>query len=213
MTRNIWLLHMISRSMYFPEIVFLAFALQGFFLSFVFMIKSTGDPYSNRLFGVFLMAFSYAILFNSLYWSDYWIHLRRYLGFSSEMVMASFGPIFFFYARRIVQGTKIRKKDWYHMIPLGYLSVNYFLFLFFRLFKLHQSNGLSTLFQVLRPINKLVIALTILLMVLYGIIVLLRYVNNYKHDWDMRIWLGISAGSFILLALSYTGYYAFNNSI
>ncbi len=112
--------------MNFLETIFLFFAFQAFVFAILFFLKKKGDRIANILLGVYIMLFSFNIIYNILYWSKLlntsdFIHLSL----TNRIPWVLYGPILYLYIRRIVHKNKFRGIDVLHFIPLLYVLINY----------------------------------------------------------------------------------------
>lgn len=106
-TINIWIL------------LFFAFAIQSFVLAILFFIKRKGDRLANTILGVYLLLFTYNLLFNCAYWSNC-IQTKPFLFllYTNYIPWILYGPLLYIYLRRIVFKTALTHRDWIHFVPL-----------------------------------------------------------------------------------------------
>ncbi|WP_160114567.1 helix-turn-helix domain-containing protein [Aquimarina sp. AU474] len=94
-------------------------------------MKKKGDRVANVLLGIYILLFSYNIVYNVLYWSNL---LNSYqfihLSFTNRIPWVLYGPILYLYLRRLLYKNKFRSIDFLHFIPLAYVLINYSPFYF-----------------------------------------------------------------------------------
>lgn len=101
------------------EIGFLFFAFLAFVLAVSFFIKKKGDAVANRILGVYLILFSFNIVFNCLYWAGF-LSKKEFVHFyfTNNIPWISYGPLFYFYVRRLTKNTPFKLYDVLHFLPL-----------------------------------------------------------------------------------------------
>jgi len=192
--------------MNFWEIIFLFFAFQAFLLSIFFFLKKKGDKIANRILGVYLLLFSFNLIYNVLYWSKQlyvgnFIHLTGVLA----VIWISYPPLIYFYTRRVVEQKKISFKDLIHLIPIGLIILFYGRFFVLNLSEKMEvlKNGLfgEYVFNV-----KHNLAFTVLVMIFY---VFLTYFTFKKNTLSLnkKRWLKWLIGSFACYVFLMATYY------
>lgn len=108
------------------EYLFSLFSFLAFVLAILFFLKKRGDKIANRLLGVYVMLFGYNVFYNVLYWSgELFTQKCISILFTNMLVWVLYGPILFFYIRRVVYGTKFKWKDVVHFLPFLIILLNY----------------------------------------------------------------------------------------
>lgn len=105
--------------------LFFAFSIQAFILGILFFIKRKGDRVANKLFGIFILLFSYNLLYNCTYWATNNGLYHPHLLFTNLIPWISYGPLLFLYIRRVLYQKKLKLKDGLHAIPLVTIFIAY----------------------------------------------------------------------------------------
>ncbi len=105
--------------------LFFAFSFQAFILGILFFLKRKGDRVANRLFGIFLLLFSYNLLYNCSYWATNKGLYHPHLLFTNLIPWISYGPLLLLYIRRVLYQKKLRLKDGLHAIPTLSIFIAY----------------------------------------------------------------------------------------
>ena len=188
------------------EIIFLFFAFQAFMLSIFFFFKRKGDSIANSILAVYLLLFSFNIVYNVLYWSNT-IYTRPYVNIFGVLVTfwVSYPPLIYLYTRRVVENRSFRFKDLIHAFPLVLMIVFYAPF-----FTLNTSEKLQVLQN--REMEDYVInakhnlGIIILLMIFYTTLTYIKFKNS-KLGYNKGKWLKWLIGSFACYVLAMTSYY------
>ncbi|WP_046757226.1 helix-turn-helix domain-containing protein [Kordia jejudonensis] len=98
--------------------LFFAFAIQSFVLAILFFLKRKGDRIANSIFGIFLMLFSYNLLFNCAYWSNYQGSFVEHMSFTNFIPWVSYGPLLYVYIKRVLKQRPFTWTDFRHAIPV-----------------------------------------------------------------------------------------------
>ncbi|WP_431121534.1 helix-turn-helix domain-containing protein [Flagellimonas flava] len=189
------------------EYLFSLFAFLAVVLAILLFLKKKGNRYANRLLGIYVLLFGYNVFYNILYWSGKLYSLEFInLLFTNMLVWVLYGPILYFYVRKLVNGKSITIKDTVHFIPFILLLVNHF--------KVHWmapetklelfQNGIIVLsFIYFSPhTGKLIIAL----MVLYFILIWVKLRKSVVSH-NQGIWLKWIAFSFLGYVASFTSFF------
>ncbi len=108
------------------EYLFSLFSFLAFVLAVLFFIKKRGDKIANRLLGIYVLLFGYNIFYNALYWSGE-LFTQRCISilFTNMLVWVLYGPVLFFYIRRVIYKVSFKWKDLVHIIPFLIILLNY----------------------------------------------------------------------------------------
>ena len=192
------------------ELIFLFLGFQAFLLSLLFFLKrSVPFGYGNRLFAFFLFLCGWLVVFNVLFWSKKlsqptFVHLNH----TYVIPLSLLGPIFFFYIRNIVHGTRISlKKDLVHFLPPSFILVLYFPF--FTLSKNEKLNALEhgAVVENFYPSGLYEVALVVI-MAIYGVHIIARHFKFFGNDEDLRFWLKAATMCYMGCTLSFMAYYS-----
>ncbi|WP_190808976.1 AraC family transcriptional regulator [Flagellimonas sp. S3867] len=108
------------------EYLFSLFSFLAFVLAILFFLKSKGDKVANRLLGIYVLLFGYNVFYNVLYWTgELYTQKCIIIVFTSMLAWVLYGPILFFYIRRVVYGTRFHWKDLVHFLPFLIILLNY----------------------------------------------------------------------------------------
>lgn len=108
-TINIWIM------------LFFAFSIQSFVLAILFFLKRKGDRIANSIFGIFLLLFSYNLIFNCAYWSNYQGSFVEHLSFTNFIPWVSYGPLLYIYIKRVLKRSPFTWADLGHAIPIVWI--------------------------------------------------------------------------------------------
>ncbi len=189
------------------EIVFLCFSFLAFCLAFLLFIKKRGDKIANRLLGIYLLLFSFNLVYNVLYWtkelfSINFIHLVA----TNVFPWILYGPILYFYVRRITFNSKFRWPDLLHGIPFVFYFLNYSSFFFQNSNnKVHilTTGTLGEYFHWPIPRNYIVL---IIIMLLYAGLIYFKFIKGYR-DENKRKWLSWLSVSYFGYVVSFISYF------
>ena len=95
-------------------------AFQALILAAVFLIKK-GNKRANRLFALFMLLFSFHLLFNYLQWSGFtarpfFVHLLDF----KPATWLLYGPVLFLYFKSILKDKALSFRTLWHLVPLGF---------------------------------------------------------------------------------------------
>ncbi|MCC6459962.1 MAG: AraC family transcriptional regulator [Saprospiraceae bacterium] len=109
-------------------IVFLIAAAQGYFVAAVLFRWRRGDPAANRLLAALVTLFSLTLTEYVLYWTNY-IYLLPHVANLTAHFPFLFGPLVYWYLRRIYEHRSFQPVDLWHLLPFG-LAMGSFVFWF-----------------------------------------------------------------------------------
>lgn len=182
-------------------IILLFFAFQALTCSFLLFIKKSKLKQANLLWSVFLFLFSFNIAYSVLYWSNFSWSLRAHLTYVFFIPVSLYGPLFFFYIKKLVTKKKFRLIDLLHLIPLIVVLINY------GEFYLLPLSEKAEIFRG-RTMNEFVLIPAMLLMwcssfilLSYSIATYLIYSRFYSNDPEMKLWLKLISTVFVLFGI------------
>lgn len=184
------------------EVLILFFAFQAIVFALLFVLKG---GIANRLFSVFLLLFAFNLIFNVLYWSRIDVPLLASLAFTYYIPISLYGGLFYMYVRSLTTHKKVRWQDLIHFFPI--LLV---LYQFGPFYVLPSATKLDIIqrgvhlehihyFDWSHPI-------LVLCMAGYAGASYLKFVRQYHQDPDLRIWLKLICGAFLIFSLSHVVY-------
>lgn len=192
--------------MTFWEILLLSFSFQSFLLGFFLFIKNRGYSYANRLFAIFLFLFGYGIFYVIIFWSGYDRVLKLAIAHTFNVAFALFGPLFYFYVRNVVTGKKVRLVDIYHLLPMVLVLICYGGYFILPLDRKLEviANGTHREYILVIPYLGYLLAAQVLG---YGLYTYGKFVNHYREDYELKVWLRAINWTFILFGLSFIFYF------
>ena len=102
---------------------YLYVGLIGIFIAFVLNIRRRTDRVANGLIGLFVLMHSFFLIHTTLYTSNYTLNFPHTLNMSTFLSFM-YGPVLYFYFKRITQNYTFKKSDLIHLLPtLGFIIV------------------------------------------------------------------------------------------
>ncbi|GGG41002.1 hypothetical protein GCM10011344_47330 [Dokdonia pacifica] len=102
---------------------YLYVGLIGFFIAIVLNLRRRTDRVANGLIGLFVLMHSFFLIHTTLFISNFTLnypHTQNMSTFLSFM----YGPVLYFYFKRITENYKFKKSDLVHLLPtLGFIIV------------------------------------------------------------------------------------------
>ncbi|MEM6542515.1 MAG: hypothetical protein AAF634_15255, partial [Bacteroidota bacterium] len=191
------------------EILVLFFGFQAFLLGVLFLFKKTeGFEYANRLFALFLFLSGWLICYNALFWSRIlfekdFIHAN----FSYVIPLTLLAPVFFFYIRHIVKGTKISlKKDFFHFAPFAYMLISYSPYYLLNATDKLEVYKKKNIFDLI-TIHDYAEAVIVLIMIVYCGTIFFNFMKEYNGEKEYKLWLQAIGTSFATCVLSFVIFY------
>jgi AraC-like DNA-binding protein len=189
------------------EIIFLCFSFLAFCLAFLLFIKKRGDKIANRLLGIYLLLFSFNLLYNVLYWTKElfaidFVHLVA----TNVFPWVLYGPILYLYVRRITFNSNFRWLDLIHLIPTLFYLLNYSPFFFKSSTNKIEilTNGLLGDFFIW-PVPRNYIVL-IAIMLTYSFLIYFNFIKGYR-DANKKKWLSWLSFSYFGYVISFISYF------
>ena len=193
--------------MNFWETIFLFFAFQAFILSLLFFFKKKGDQTANKILSLFIGLFGYNILHNTLYWSGY-IDTPKFIHFNYTVIFSwvLYGPILFFYVRRVIHKSSFKLFDLIHFTPLIFIVINRLKFYLISTDEKINIVNNGNIIDHLIFKNTHIIKIIIVLMLSYSMYIFLSLKNNLKSRNQSR-WLNWLVFCFIGYVISFSSYF------
>lgn len=88
----------------------------GFFIAFILNLRRKTDRIANGLIGLFVFMHSFFLIHVSLYLANYTYYEPHTLSMSTIFSFL-YGPVLYFYFKRISDNYKFKKTDLFHLIP------------------------------------------------------------------------------------------------
>ncbi len=99
--------------------LFICFAAFGIFTGILFFLKKRGDRFANTTLGVYVILFSFELLYNCLKWSGF-ITNEEFIHFTfiHAPLWLVYGPLVYIYVRRVIRNKKMMTRDIFFLIPV-----------------------------------------------------------------------------------------------
>lgn len=98
------------------EFFYLYIGLIGIFIAGILSIRKRSDKVANRLLGLFVLMHSCFLVHTILYISNYALHKPHTL-YMSTVFSFLYGPVLYFYFKRITEKYTFKVKDTVHLLP------------------------------------------------------------------------------------------------
>lgn len=184
-------------------IIFLLAAIQGVFVSLVFLIKKEKHP-SRKFLSIITFLFSAILVEYVLFWTGFQFYYPYLIAVSVSLYFL-FGPLFYLYFRSVFDKILFKKYDFLHFLPF---SVSFFWFSPFIFKSVKEKQFLLTHHQ-LGSVN-VVMAFVwagITQLIIYQIIIFKKFESLSKLNREIRNWFLWIFGLFSGFILSYVSYY------
>lgn len=162
------------------SLLYLYVGLIGIFIAIVLNIRKKTDRVANGLIGLFVFMHSFFLIHTTLYLSHYTLyhpHTQNMSTFLSFM----YGPVLYFYFKRITENYKFKKVDLVHLLPtLGFIIV------FMPIYLLPEAEKLKIMLGVGQyeehPYLNYVATIKVLSLVIYGYFTMRLYLKSAKKS-------------------------------
>jgi AraC-like DNA-binding protein len=181
----------------------------GLFIFLMMNMKKNHDRIGTLLISLFVLFHSFFILHLSIYIINYQYHLPHTL-FISTTFSFLYGPLLYFYFKRITYNYKFRPIDFLHLLPSAALFV--YLIPFYLLSSLDKFKVIFDQSNLLLPGADVIIAVKILSLSVYAILSYKIYKSNrnlsMKKNKNKRLWQRNIIFIFVTYILVYVFYAA-----
>jgi AraC-like DNA-binding protein len=155
---------------------YLYVGLIGIFIAFILNIRRRTDRVANGLIGLFVLMHSFFLIHTTLYTSNYTLNYPHTLNMSTFLSFM-YGPVLYFYFKRITQNYSFKKSDLIHVLPtLGFIIV------FIPIYSLSAEEKLKVMLGVGQydphPYVGYITAIKVLSLLVYGYFTLQLYRKN-----------------------------------
>ena len=182
-------------------------ALIGFFIGFMLLINKSKDKRATLLIAVFVLIHSLFIFHIFLHSSNLKYRTPHIL-YMSSIFSYLYGPLLYFYFKRITQKYKFRKIDLLHLLPTVVIIA-----IMFPLFLLSRAEKLDIMLEVgsfdRMPYLYGIVFTKILSLLVYGALVAYLYFKNKsfkEYNFEARRWLTVLVTLSSLYVISYAVY-------
>lgn len=160
--------------------LYLYVGLIGIFIALVLNLRRRTDRMANALIGFFVLMHSFFLIHTTLYTSHY-TFLHPHTLNMSTMLSFLYGPVLYFYFKRITENYKFKKSDLLHLLPtLGFIIV------FIPIYSLSAEEKLKVMLGVGQyaehPYLNQVAVIKLLSLMIYGYYTLRLYLKNAKKS-------------------------------
>ncbi|MBO0324192.1 AraC family transcriptional regulator [Muricauda sp. CAU 1633] len=189
------------------EYLFSLFSFLALVLAILLFLKKKGDRFANSLLGIYVLLFGYNVFYNALYWSKK-LFTTDFIGhlFTNVLVWVLYGPILYFYIRRVLHRTKFRWKDLLHFLPFFILLLNYSPVYFMDAatkMELLQNRTIISHLYFFTSYEEIAI---IALMVLYFVLIYTR-LKMGTVSFNQEVWLKWVSFSYLAYVVSFSSYF------
>ncbi|WP_299684523.1 helix-turn-helix domain-containing protein [uncultured Dokdonia sp.] len=160
--------------------IYLYVGLIGFFIAFVLNLRRKTDRVANGLIGLFVLMHSFFLIHTTLYVSNFTYTLPHTQNMSTFLSFM-YGPVLYFYFKRITENYKFKKTDLIHLLPtLGFIIV------FIPIYSLSAEEKLKVMMGVGQyephPYIWYITAIKIISLFVYGYFTFMLYRKNAKKS-------------------------------
>lgn len=175
----------------------------GVFISTILIFRPVKDRKANLLIGFFLLLHSFFVLRISIFITNYEFYLPHTLYISASFSFL-YGPLIYFYFKRINEKYTFKKKDILHLVP-----TLLFIGLIMPVYTLSGTEKLSMIINNERPYALLIMIAKLLSLIIYGILLILKYKKrNLTHKKSAQLETNWQR-NLILFYSIYTVFYGF----
>lgn len=173
----------------------------GFYIFLVLNTRKGVDRLSTLLIGLFILFHSLFILHLSMYVMNYQYHLPHTL-FASTTFSFLYGPLLYFYFRRITDNYKMKWRDALHLIPSVVLL--FYILPYYNMTGLEKFNVMFGQEGWLLPGANVIIIVKILSLSIYGFLVYNVYRKNLNKLKSKNKTVGLWQRNIIAIFAIYT---------
>lgn len=190
------------------EVIAAAFSIQALFMAIILFFYKKGDRTANLIWSIFLLLFSFNIFYNVLVWTGSQIDLIKRLNYVYFIPLALYGPLFYFYVKRMLLKRAINKREvLLHLIPFLLVST---LFIRYFLLPLDQRELLIEQGRIgaYLPIEPNIVAyLLSIVLVMYGLFTYAYFREHSISNKHLKNWIKVICLCFLFFSLSWIPFY------
>ncbi|WP_299899689.1 helix-turn-helix transcriptional regulator [uncultured Aquimarina sp.] len=157
------------------SIICLYISLIGFFVAVVLNLRKRSDKVSNLLMSFFVLLHSFFILHICALLTNYQYYFAHSLYISTSFSFL-YGPLIYFYFKRVIQKHKFKALDVLHIVP----TIGLIVFLLLPVYVQSSEEKLRMLLNRTVPHGALITVMKLVSLVFYGILVVRIYVKAFK---------------------------------
>ena len=159
---------------------YLYIGLIGIFIAFVLNVRKRTDRVANGLIGLFVLMHSFFLIHTTLFTSNYTLNFPHTLNMSTFLSFM-YGPVLYFYFKRITQNYTFKKSDLIHLLPtLGFIIV------FIPIYTLSAEEKLKVMLGVGQydphPYLPYITSIKVISLLVYGYFTFRLYQKNAKKS-------------------------------
>ena len=190
------------------EIIAAGFSIQAFLMAFLLLFYKKGDSKANLIWSIFLLLFSFNIFYNVLFWSESHIYLMRRLNFVYFIPLSLYGPLFYFYVKRMLTKKEMKNKEiLLHLIPMFVVVLFFFRYY---IMPLEQRDLLISqdMLKSYLPVDSNIIAyLLSLVLLMYGLFTYSYFREQTVSNKSLKNWIKAICFCFLFFSVSWASYY------
>ncbi len=148
----------------------------GVFISIVLNLRKRSNKTANLLMSAFVLIHSFFIIHLGLYFMNYEYYLPHILYMSTGFSFL-YGPLIYFYFKRVALNYHFRIIDIWHLVPTVLLVV-----LLFPIYNLPEEEKLRIVVHEERPYLTLISITKLISLLVYGTLVIRMYLKSIKKN-------------------------------
>lgn len=191
----------------FVSILYFFAGFLGLFMFFLLNIKGNSDRLGTFLISLFVLFHSLFITHLSLYVINYQYYAPHFL-FVSTTFSFLYGPLLYFYFKRVSVNYNFKWYDALHLVPSALLFV--YIFPFYRMSRLEKFNVIFDQTNLLLPGAHLIILVKICSLVIYSYLIIKIYNHNKNliktHRKFVYLWQRNLIALFVIYTIAYIVY-------
>ncbi|WP_299607966.1 helix-turn-helix domain-containing protein [uncultured Aquimarina sp.] len=152
----------------------------GIFISTILIFRPVKDRKANFLIGCFLLLHSFFVLRISIFITNYEFYLPHTLYVSASFSFL-YGPLIYFYFKRINENYTFKKKDLLHLIPTVL-----FVGLMLPIYMLSGTEKLRIIIDNDRPYALFIMIAKLLSLIIYGVLLISKYLKREIEDENVN---------------------------
>ncbi|GAA0728843.1 hypothetical protein GCM10009430_38320 [Aquimarina litoralis] len=157
------------------SIICLYIGLIGFFVSIVLNLRKRSDKVANLLMSFFVLLHSFFILHICALLTNYQYYFSHSLYISTSFSFL-YGPLIYFYFKRVIQKHKFRKYDLLHLVPTLLLIVGILMPIYLQ----SSEEKLRILIHGTYPYIRLITIVKLVSLIVYGVLVIRMYLKSLR---------------------------------
>lgn len=190
------------------EVIAAGFSIQAIFMALLLLFYKKGDTKANLIWSIFLILFSFNIFYNVLFWSEANLDLTRRLNFVYFIPLSLYGPLFYFYVKRMLTKKEIKNKEiLLHLIPMFLVVVLFFRYYFLPLEYRDILDSKGQLKTYLPVDPKIMAYLLSIVLLMYGLFTYSYFKEHSVPNKSIKNWIKAICFCFLFFSISWASYY------